>query len=74
MRIDLDHAIVFMDEDTRKERAIHAGTPVGSTSVLIHDNENIFPKSRKFCPEHWLGGEGRELKRYPMKVCVGSQK
>ncbi len=73
-RIDPDHAIVFTDKDTGKEWVIPAGTPVGSTSVLIHHNEDIFPESQKFSPERWLDGKGRELERYLVSFCVGSRK
>lgn len=29
-------------------------TPVGMTSVLMHQNETIFPKPLEFIPERWL--------------------
>lgn len=73
-RIDPDNAIIFTDKDTGKKWVIPAGTPVGSTSVLIHHDENIFPDSKKFSPERWLDGKGRELERYLVSFCVGSRK
>ncbi len=73
-RIDLDHAIVFTNKDTGKEWVILARTSIESTSVLIHHNEDIFLESQKFSPERWLDGKGRELERYLVNFCVGSQK
>lgn len=33
---------------------IPAGTPVGMTSIFMHDNPVIFPEPRTFRPERWL--------------------
>ncbi|KAL2849261.1 cytochrome P450 [Aspergillus pseudoustus] len=33
---------------------IPAGTPVGMTSIFMHDNPVIFPQPRTFRPERWL--------------------
>ena len=73
-RIDPDHDMVFTDKSTGKEWMIPAGTPVGSTSVQIHQNEDIFPDHRKFSPERWLGSQGHDLERYLVSFCVGSRK
>ncbi|KAL4819367.1 hypothetical protein BDW67DRAFT_182313 [Aspergillus spinulosporus] len=33
---------------------IPAGTPVGMTSIFMHDNPVVFPQPREFRPERWL--------------------
>jgi cytochrome P450 len=52
-RIALDETLVL--NDGKKDWFIPPGTPVGMTSVLIHHDESIFPDSRKFLPERWIG-------------------
>ena len=58
-----------------KDWVIPAGTPVGMTSVHIHDNEDIFPEHRVFRPERWLPlqTEGQRLLRYLVAFGVGSR-
>jgi len=50
---------------------IPAGTPVGMTSVLIHQDENIFPDHRAFKPERWI--ENPWLERYLITFSKGSR-
>jgi cytochrome P450 len=52
-RIAPDETLVF--NDGKKDFYIPPGTPVGMTSVLIHHDESIFPDSRRFLPERWIG-------------------
>lgn len=33
-------------------------TPVGMTSIFMHDNPDVFPQPREFRPQRWLGGTG----------------
>ncbi|KAF5543114.1 nonribosomal peptide synthase [Fusarium mexicanum] len=37
-------------------------TPVGMTSIFMHDDPTVFPHPRKFDPDRWLGG--REHRRH----------
>ena len=52
-----------------------AGTPVSMTSVLIHDNESIFPQPREFKPERWLPLEttGAALQKHLVSFSRGSR-
>lgn len=52
-----------------------AGTPVSMSSVLMHDNEGIFPEPRKFKPERWLplGTTGMALQKYLVPFSRGSR-
>jgi cytochrome P450 len=73
-RIDPNNDLVFTDKETGKKWAIPAGTPVASTSVLIHRDESIYPDSEKFSPERWLDGRGSELEKYLVSFCAGSRR
>ncbi|KAL1848576.1 hypothetical protein Plec18170_007883 [Paecilomyces lecythidis] len=60
-----------------REWVIPPGTPVGMTSVHIHDNPDIFPQPFEFQPERWKGEEGRRRQKYLVafnkgtRVCLG---
>ena len=56
-----------------KEWKIPRGTPVGMTSVLIHNNPAIFPKPKKFNPERWLQPSAPQLRKYLVSFSKGSR-
>jgi cytochrome P450 len=70
-RIDPDNPIVFTAEG--REYIIPAGTPVGMTSVQIHQNESIFPEPKKFSPERWLDGKNKAIDKYLVAFTAGSR-
>lgn len=57
--------------------AIPAGTPVGMTSIFLHENPTIFPNPREFRPERWINQEGARLEKYLVpfsrgtRACIG---
>ncbi|KAK7754816.1 hypothetical protein SLS62_003130 [Diatrype stigma] len=72
-RIDPDSPIHFTDKRTGKEWVIPPKTSVSITSVQIHHDEDIFPRSRDFIAERWLGDEGKRLERYLTSFGKGSR-
>ena len=66
-RISPDVALRF------KDWVIPKGTPVGMTSVLVHNNSAIFPDPQRFHPERWLGISAAHLKRYFFSFGRGSR-
>ncbi|MCJ1387752.1 hypothetical protein MMC18_000595 [Xylographa bjoerkii] len=68
-RIAPDRSIRF------HEWIIPQGTPVGMTSVLMHDNPDIFPDPYNFNPERWLPieTEGQRLQKYLVSFSKGSR-
>jgi cytochrome P450 len=70
----------FPDKALRyQDFVIPPGSTVSMTSMLIHENENIYPEPHKFRPERWLneGYQFRHLERYlvpfnrGVRVCLG---
>lgn len=59
---------------------IPAGTPVGMTLLLLHEDESLFPEPKRFLPERWVIPEARKKaeKTYApfsrgTTVCLGMQ-
>lgn len=48
-------------------------TPVGMTSVMLHDDPSIFPKPRSFQPERWLQPSTTQLRKYLVTFSKGSR-
>ncbi len=57
--------------DGHRDWIIPAGTPVGMTSVLINQDESIFPDWREFKPERWI--ENPKLDRYMVAFSKGTR-
>jgi len=67
---------VFPDTDLRyKEWVIPPGTPVGMTSLHVHESEEIFSDHYAFHPERWLPlqTEGQRLLKYMVAFGAGSR-
>ncbi|KAJ5715786.1 benzoate 4-monooxygenase cytochrome P450 [Penicillium malachiteum] len=66
-----DHALDY------HEIPIPKNAVVGTTSMLIHQNKELFPEPQTFKPERWLGEEGKRLERYLVsfnrgpRACLG---
>lgn len=49
-------------------------TPVGMTSMFLHNNEDIFPNAQSFIPERWMDTEQRKaLEKYLVPFSKGSR-
>lgn len=48
-------------------------TPLSMTSVLIHNNESLFPDPGKFDPDRWLQPSGQELRKYLVHFSKGTR-
>jgi cytochrome P450 len=67
-RVSPDSALVFNGWE------IPPGTPVSMTSILMHDNPQLFPNPREFSPERWLkGNPGGRLDKYLVNFSKGTR-
>ena len=46
--------LIYSNLADRKKTEIPAGTIVGMTSMIHHENDEIFPQPKAFKPERWL--------------------
>ncbi|SMR47054.1 unnamed protein product [Zymoseptoria tritici ST99CH_1A5] len=66
---------VAPDEDlVYKDYVLPPGTPVGMTSIFIHENPSLFPDPRAFKPERWLEPGAKErLSNYLVNFSKGTR-
>lgn len=69
--ISPDEPLTFRDRTSGKAWKIPPNTPVGMTSVLIHQDESIFHNAHSFEPERWI--ENPRLDRYLVSFSKGSR-
>lgn len=70
-RISPDKAMTFHDRTCGKDWIIPPNTPVGMTSVLIHQDESIFRDAHSFVPERWI--DDPRMDRYLVSFSKGSR-
>ncbi|KAL8785036.1 MAG: hypothetical protein Q9195_008796 [Heterodermia aff. obscurata] len=56
-----------------KDWTIPRGTPVGMTSILMHENPSLFPNPRAFDPDRWLQADSARLRKYIVAFTKGSR-
>lgn len=56
-----------------KTWVIPRGTPVGMTSVLLHNNEDVFRDPKTFDPQRWLQKDSAQLRKYIVAFGKGSR-
>lgn len=56
-----------------KDWIIPAGTPVGMTSIIIHENPSLFPDPKKFNPDRWMGKGAEHLDKYLVNFSKGTR-
>jgi cytochrome P450 len=67
-RVSPDAPLIF------HEYVIPAGTPVGMTSIFMHENTKYFPEPKAFRPERWLNPGSRDrLEKYLVNFSRGTR-
>lgn len=56
-----------------KEWLIPAATPVGMTSIIIHENPSIFPDPKRFDPDRWIKRSAEGLDKYLVNFGKGTR-
>lgn len=56
-----------------KDWIIPAGTPVGMTSIILHENPAIFPNPQEFDPNRWTEKGAGRLDRYLVNFSKGTR-
>ncbi|KAF6224986.1 hypothetical protein HO133_010181 [Letharia lupina] len=72
----VSHRLQRMFPDTAlqyKNWRIPVNTPVGMTSVMLHDDPSLFPNPRSFQPERWLQPSKTQLRKYLVPFGKGSR-
>ncbi|TVY35578.1 Cytochrome P450 monooxygenase, partial [Lachnellula occidentalis] len=76
-RVSPDTALQYTNPSSRSTYVIPVGTPVSTSTLLAHTNEDVFPDPWTFDPGRWLGPEGQERKKYMIafgkgpRQCIG---
>ena len=67
-RVSPDEALIYHDY------VIPAGTPVGMTSIFMHENPKYFPDPKAFKPQRWLkSSERNRLGKYLVNFSKGTR-
>lgn len=65
---------VSPDSDLQfREWTIPAGTPVGMTSIFMHDDSENFPSPHEFKPDRWTQPGSKNLERYLVNFSKGTR-
>lgn len=78
-RVAPNEEMIYTNPTTGKNYHIPPGTPVSTSTLLAHTNENIFSNPWAFNPDRWLGKEGQEKKKYMLsfgkgpRMCIGRE-
>ncbi|KAI9678375.1 MAG: hypothetical protein M1822_008021 [Bathelium mastoideum] len=76
-RVSPDSALAYEDRDCKIVYTIPAGTPLSTSTLLVHANEEIFTSPWTFDPDRWLGPQGRDRSKYMLafskgpRMCIG---
>lgn len=76
-RVSPDVPLIYNNSQTCESFVIPVGTPVSSSTILIHTNEELFPDPWTFDPSRWLGPKGQERRKYMIafskgpRACIG---
>jgi cytochrome P450 len=73
-RIARDEDLVYQNQGFNY--VIPKGTPIGMSSFINHNNEEVFPEPEEYEPERWIDAQGNPnylMERYIMSFSKGSR-
>lgn len=73
-RVSPDQVIQYTNSSSKVTYNLPPGTPISTSTLLAHTNENVFPDPWTFNPDRWLGKEGQERKKYMLAFSKGPRK
>lgn len=67
--------VVYRSQDGKIEWFIPRGTPMSSSPIINHYNEDLYPNPEEFAPERWLvdGKPNYELRKMLITFSKGSR-
>ncbi|KAJ1328249.1 benzoate 4-monooxygenase [Microdochium nivale] len=76
LRSARNEVLLYKSKDGKTELLIPKGTPIGTSTPIIHHNEDAFPDSYRYNPERWAKAEPaqrREMDRHLVSFSRGSR-
>jgi len=70
-RVSPEQALQYIDLSNKTTYVIPPGTPISTSTLLAHTNEDVFPHPWTFNPDRWLGTEGQARKKYMLAFSKG---
>lgn len=74
-RIARTENLIYKSKDGRTQWVIPKGTPISMTSVINHNNEELFPNPDEFIPERWIinGKPNYALEKFLLSFSRGTR-
>ncbi|KXJ88374.1 cytochrome P450 [Microdochium bolleyi] len=76
LRVARTEVLVYKSKDGKMELSIPKGTPIGTSTTIIHRDEDVFPDPDTYNPQRWTQADPahrKEMDKYFMAFSKGSR-